>query len=91
MDLEKCLDDVFKYPKVTGVACIDSEGLCILSRGDIEPSSSGLMNSIYKHARELENDDELVVVVEKEDSSVFLCRSNKVLTAIVKPNHPTDN
>ncbi|TGZ62577.1 hypothetical protein CRM22_007365 [Opisthorchis felineus] len=83
--LEDHLSSLQSQPGVTAVQCIDLDGLCLASKGPTNELSCGLLSSVYKHAQNVEDvDDFPVVVIEQDSSSVLLCRSDEVLTAIHK-------
>lgn len=51
---------------IDAVECFDSEGLSILSEGNNDKTASNLLNTIYKHARLIVEEDP-VVIIEREN------------------------
>uniref|UniRef100_A0A183S9N8 Late endosomal/lysosomal adaptor and MAPK and MTOR activator 5 n=1 Tax=Schistocephalus solidus TaxID=70667 RepID=A0A183S9N8_SCHSO len=58
----------------TAVECFDPEGLPIFSRGNNDKSASNVLSSIFKHARIITEDEDPVVVIERERSVDVLGR-----------------
>ncbi|CAL8086764.1 unnamed protein product [Calicophoron daubneyi] len=85
--LEEHLASVQSQPGVTGVQCIDVDGLCLASRGCTNELTCGLLTSVYKHIQDIEEEDEKespVVVIEQSSGSIVLCEADGILTAIHK-------
>nr|CAH8856875.1 unnamed protein product [Trichobilharzia regenti] len=66
--LSESLARLSSKPKVTGVQCIDSDGLCIASHGAVNDQTSGILSSIYRHAAGIEESTEPPVVVIEYES-----------------------
>ncbi|BHF60666.1 hypothetical protein SprV_0100363100 [Sparganum proliferum] len=85
-ELDKYFTEILSEGDATAIECFDPEGLPILSRGNNEKSASNVLSSIFKHARIITEDDDLVVVIEREKSSIFLAQYDGYMTALHKGN-----
>ena len=76
-----CADAMGK-PGVTGVLCVDSQGLCLHSQGAVPDASSGSVAQLAQHATLLGGDATSVVCVESAQRKVLISKSDGVTTAI---------
>eukprot|EP00966_Prymnesium_polylepis_P141296 3263283-Prymnesium_polylepis.1 len=74
--------DAMGKPGVTGVLCVDSQGLCLHSQGAVPDASSGSVAELAQHASLLGSDSSTVVCVESAQRKVLISKSDGVTTAI---------
>lgn len=67
---------------VTGVLCVDSEGLCLHSQGAVPDASSGSVAELVQHASVLGGDSATVVCVESAHRKVLVSKNAGVTTAV---------
>ena len=82
MALAAACADAMAKPGVTGVLCVDSQGLCLHSQGAVPDASSGSVAELAQHASLLGGDSNTVVSVESAQRKVLISKSEGVTTAI---------
>lgn len=75
-----CADAMGK-PGVTGILCVDSQGLCVHSQGAVPDASSGSVAALAQHAALLGGDSSSICV-ESAQRKVLISKSGGVTTAI---------
>lgn len=83
--IDAILDDTRDLPN--NIACLnaDKQGLCIGSRGDITPSSSGILVAILDQAARLEPTLKTPVVsIESKDKVCLIHKEQRVAGVIIK-------
>ena len=80
--LEAAVADAMSKPGVTGVLCVDSQGLCLHSQGAVPDASSGSVAELAAHAALLGGDAGTVISVESAQRKVLVSRADGVTTAI---------
>lgn len=84
-DLDTILDETKELPN--NIACLnaDTQGLCIGSRGDITPYSSGILVAILDQAARLEPTLKTPVVsIESKDKVCLIHKEQRVAGVIYK-------
>ena len=82
MALATVCAEAMSKPGVTGVLCVDSQGLCLHSQGAVPDASSGSVAELAQHASLLGGDASSVVSVESMQRKVLISKSEGVTTAI---------
>jgi len=85
----KVMDEIASIPNVVGAVVADKDGLCIAAQGSASKTSAGLLSSISIQANQLSTGASLdsmspVVIIETEDTCVFVKTDSDVTTAIYK-------
>ena len=81
--LKMVCDEAMQKPGVIGVACVDPQGLCLLTQGEIPDAVAGCIAELAAQAQLLcGGDDGAVVTVETPERKVLLSRSAGVTTAL---------
>ena len=81
-NMEAACTEAMRQPGVIGVMCVDGQGLCLQSQGEV-PEVSGCVAEIASQAQVLCLGDEgAVVSVESAERKVLLSRVSGVTTAI---------
>ena len=80
--MEAVCADAMSKPGVTGVLCVDSQGLCLHSQGAVPDASSGAVAELAAHAVLLGGDASTVIAVESAQRKVLVSRADGVTTAI---------
>jgi len=81
--LKKEVDEVMSQPSVTGVLCVDSDGLCLAAQGSASQTSSGLVAAVASQAAGLRPNTSAPVVVLETDSGTTLIKSHSGTTVAV--------
>jgi len=81
--LKKEIDDVMSQPSVTGVLCVDSDGLCVAAHGSASQTSSGLVAAVASQAAGLRPNALAPVVVLETDGGTTLIKSHTGTTVAV--------
>eukprot|EP00964_Phaeocystis_antarctica_P045631 scaffold26280_cov58-Phaeocystis_antarctica.AAC.6 len=80
--MEAACTEAMRQPGVIGVMCVDGQGLCLQSQGEV-PEVSGCVAEIVSQAQVLcQGDEGAVVSVESAERKVLLSRVSGVTTAI---------
>ena len=83
MALASACADAMSKPGVTGVLCVDSQGLCLHSQGAVPDASSGSIVELAQHAALVGGGDASTVVsVESAQRKVLISKSDGITTAI---------
>ncbi|XP_076367680.1 ragulator complex protein LAMTOR5 homolog [Tachypleus tridentatus] len=84
--LDRCLDEVFNTPGVTGVLCADAQGLCLSAKGTAYPRAAGIITSLMKQAAQLEpTADKLPVLrLESESCNILIQGKSEITLAVYK-------
>ena len=78
--MEAACTEAMRQPGVIGVMCVDGQGLCLQSQGEV-PEVSGCVAEIASQAQLLCQGD-AVVSVESAERKVLLSRVSGVTTAV---------
>jgi len=89
--LKKEIDEIMLQPSVTGVLCVDADGLCVAAQGSASKASSGLMSAIASQAASLRPDAPAPVVVLESDSTTTLIKSHSGTTVAVYKSSATNS
>jgi len=81
--LKKEIDEVMTQPSVTGVLCVDSDGLCVAAHGSASKTSSGLVAAVASQAAGLRPNAPAPVVVLETDVGTTLIKSHSGTTVAV--------
>jgi len=81
--LKKEVDEVMSQPSVTGVLCVDSDGLCVAANGSVSKTSSGLIAAMASQAAGLRPNAPAPVVVLETDAGTTLIKSHSGTTVAV--------
>jgi len=81
--LKKEMDDVMSQPSVTGVMCVDSDGLCVAAHGSASKTSSGLVAAVASQAAGLRPNNPAPVVVLETDVGTTLIKSHSGTTVAI--------
>jgi len=81
--LKKEVDEVMAQPSVTGVLCVDSDGLCVAAHGSASKTSSGLVSVLASQAAALRPDAPTPVIVLESDAATTLIKSHSGTTVAV--------
>jgi len=81
--LKKEVDEVMAQPSVTGVLCVDSDGLCVATHGSASKMSSGLVAAVASQAAGLRPNAPTPVVVIENDAGTTLIKSHSGTTVAV--------
>ena len=80
--MEAACTDAMRQPGVIGVMCVDGQGLCLQSQGEV-PEVSGCVAEIASQAQVLcQGNEGAVVSVESAERKVLLSRVSGVTTAV---------
>jgi hypothetical protein len=80
--MEAACTEAMRQPGVIGVMCVDGQGLCLQSQGEV-PEVSGCVAEIASQAQVLcQGDEGAVVSVESAERKVLLSRVSGVTTAV---------
>ena len=86
-DMEKALkkevEEVMSQPSVTGVLCVDSDGLCVAAQGSASKTSSGLVAAVASQAAALRPNAPAPVVVLESDVGTTLVKSHSGTTVAI--------
>ncbi|OQV24272.1 hypothetical protein BV898_01813 [Hypsibius exemplaris] len=84
--LEKSIREVMNQPQVTGAMCVDSKGLCLISKGTADPAASGYLSEISRCANHVAstNEDSPVTAIEFGKTQILIKRGDNVTTVIYK-------
>uniref|UniRef100_A0A0B7B9E3 Late endosomal/lysosomal adaptor and MAPK and MTOR activator 5 n=1 Tax=Arion vulgaris TaxID=1028688 RepID=A0A0B7B9E3_9EUPU len=85
--LDKQMDEAFRLPGVSGIICVDNNGLCVSAKGVIPRQCSGSLNALANQAAKLApspNSASPVICLESEHGSVLLKKADNLTTAIFK-------
>ena len=80
MGLETVCETAMQSPGVLGVMCVDIQGLCLASQGDV-PQASGAIAELAAQASAL-CEDGAVICITGAMRKVMVSRSEGVTTAI---------
>ena len=81
--LKKEVEEVMSQPSVTGVLCVDADGLCVAAHGSASKTSSGLVSALASQAASLRPDAPAPVVVLESDATTTLIKSHSGTTVAV--------
>jgi len=81
--LKKEVEEVMSQPSVTGVLCVDSDGLCVAAHGSASKTSSGLVAAVASQAAGLRPDAPAPVIVLESDAMTTLIKSHAGTTVAV--------
>jgi len=81
--LKKEVDEVMAQPSVTGVLCVDSDGLCVAAHGSASKTSSGLVSALASQAAGLRPDAPAPVIVLESDAATTLIKSHSGTTVAI--------
>lgn len=83
--LEKCVDEIFATPTVTGVLCADNRGLCMAYKGVAAPKSAGVFTFLTKLAASLEpNNKPPVIQLDGKKMQILIKNTEDITIAIYK-------
>ncbi|KAL1520901.1 hypothetical protein AB1Y20_022462 [Prymnesium parvum] len=82
MALAAACAEAMSRPGVTGVLCVDTQGLCLHSQGAVPDASSGSVAELAQHAALLGGDPSTCVCVESAQRKVLISKSAGITTAI---------
>ncbi|XP_059179487.1 ragulator complex protein LAMTOR5-like [Physella acuta] len=85
--LEKQLEEAFRMPGVSGIVCVDNNGLCLGSKGTVPKQSCGSLSALTQQASKLStgaNGPTPVICLESEHGTVLIKKTDKLTTAIFK-------
>jgi len=81
--LKKEVEEVMSQPSVTGVLCVDSDGLCVAAQGSASKTSSGLVAAVASQAAALRPNAPAPVVVLESDVGTTLVKSHSGTTVAI--------
>jgi len=81
--LKKEIDEVMSQPSVTGVLCVDTDGLCVAAHGSASKTSSGLVAAVASQSASLRPDAPAPVVVLESDTETTLIKSHASTTVAI--------
>ena len=79
--LDAACEEAMQQPGVVGVMCVDSNGLCLRSMGEVQPRS-GSIAEIVRHAEILNSGESSTVSISAAHQKIMLCRSEGVTVAM---------
>ncbi|BFZ10781.1 hypothetical protein BsWGS_13820 [Bradybaena similaris] len=85
--LEKQMDEAFRLPGVSGIVCVDNNGLCLGAKGVIPGQCNGSISTLAAQASKLSrsvNAPNPVICLESEHGSVLIKKTDHLTTAIFK-------
>jgi len=83
--LEKHMTNTLNNHGVTGMICVDSNGLCLGVKGNAEVKSSGALSAITKEAEKILPDtDTPVISLETSSTNILIKSHDGCTTAIYK-------
>jgi len=81
--LKKEVDEVLSQPSVTGLLCVDSDGLCVTAHGSASKTSSGLIAAVASQAAALRPNAPMPVVVLETEGGTTLIKSHSGTTVAI--------
>jgi len=81
MALVGVCETAMQSPGVLGVVCVDSNGLCLASQGEVPPATSGAIAELAAKASVL-CEDGAVICITGASSKIMVSRADGVTTAI---------
>uniref|UniRef100_A0A0B7A4B9 Late endosomal/lysosomal adaptor and MAPK and MTOR activator 5 n=1 Tax=Arion vulgaris TaxID=1028688 RepID=A0A0B7A4B9_9EUPU len=85
--LEKEMDEVCHLSEVSGIICVDSNGLCLGAKGNIPQQCSGYLSALATQAAKLSQNGSAVdpvICLETEHGSLLVKKADNMTTAIFK-------
>ena len=79
--MEAACEEAMKNPAVTGVVCVDKQGLCMHSSGAVPEGTSGSVAELALHAEKLVGEGAVISLCSAQ-SKVVLSRSEGFVTAL---------
>lgn len=85
-DLELVLDETMRQPGVSGVVCIDNQGLPLAAKGMASTNSAGLISGLVKEVSMLfpDLDETPIVTLEGETNNLLIKSEDKITLGIHK-------
>lgn len=81
--MKKEVEELMSQPSVTGVLCVDADGLCVAAHGSASQTSSGLVSALASQAAALRPDALAPVIVLESDAAATLIKSHSGTTVAV--------
>jgi len=85
-NLELVLEETMREPGVSGVICIDNQGLALAAKGAANASSAGLISGVVKESSLLfpDIDERPIITLEGESSNLMIKAEDKITLGIHK-------
>ncbi|XP_005106669.1 ragulator complex protein LAMTOR5 [Aplysia californica] len=85
--LEKQMEEAFRIPGISGVMCVDKNGLLLGGKGNVPRHASGSLSALTNQASRLSPGNPSsspVICLESEAGSVLVKKTDNLTTAMFK-------
>jgi len=84
--MDKQMEEAFRIPGISGVMCVDKNGLVLGDKGTVPNGSGGALSALTQQASRLRGGKagNPVICLESEAGSVLIKRTDDLTTAVFK-------